>query len=90
MDQKLEDLKEKLRAHITPEVIAEYGDPFDKNDIRNTQPSKRRVLRPDMSIEDEVMYLAQDVEILMRMVSSLALDKIEKAFTLQSGDGGYL
>lgn len=72
--ETLNKLRESLESAMDPTLVDKFGDPFDPDDIRNVLPSERRKQDPDMSIEDEVYYLALDVEVLQRMVSLLTHD----------------
>jgi hypothetical protein len=98
-DDALDKIRDKLSELMDPELVDKYGDPFDANDIRNTLPTERRAKDPDMSIEDEIHYLALDMEVLQKMLSVLTQDYMQRKTserTLSSGlfgkdsTGGYL
>lgn len=76
--EKFAALREKFGHLVDPKLAEKYGDPFDPDDIRNVEPTKRRAHQPGLSTKEEVDLLACDMELLQKMVSTLFIDWMGK------------
>lgn len=60
MDERLKKLIEEAVANADPELVEKFGNPLDENDPRMWSPTER--IEKGISLEDQVRYLALDVE----------------------------
>lgn len=94
--ETLDVLRKNFEPLMDPSLVEKFGDPFDPDDIRNVLPSARRKRDPDLSIEDEVYYLALDIEVLQRMLGILTQDYYRRrlderrVFGADPGSGQYV
>jgi len=79
IDDLPEEIKKQIRDAMEkdPTLADRYGNPFDKNDPRFWKPTDRT----DLSLEDQVKYLANDVEAISRTLS-MTMEKVAELNTV--------